>query len=84
MRFTCNISKDGDIWFVDIPTINASTQGRTKTEAYKMAVDLVENFINDASFQASVCNITDDAFEISGSNEASMRALVTKRNKDRK
>ena len=84
MRLTCTLAKDGDFWLVNIPTINASTQGKTKTEAYKMAVDLVENFINDPSFQASVCNVTEDEFEISGSDEASMRALVVKRNKDRK
>lgn len=79
MRFSGKLTKDGKFWLAAIPAIDAMTQGRTKEEAYGMAADLVETFINDESFKATVHPGPGDTFEVSGSDPLKMKALAEKR-----
>ncbi|HLG20161.1 MAG TPA: helix-turn-helix transcriptional regulator [Bdellovibrionota bacterium] len=41
LAFEGHIHKDGKFWLVEIPGLNLMTQGRSKTEAYKMARSVV-------------------------------------------
>jgi predicted RNase H-like HicB family nuclease len=79
MRFSGKLIKDGKFWLAEIPAIDAMTQGHTEEEAYEMAADLVENFINDESFKATVHPGPDGTFEVSGSDPLKMQALALKR-----
>jgi predicted RNase H-like HicB family nuclease len=79
MRFSGKITKDGKFWLANIPVIDAMTQGHTEKEAYEMAADLVETFINDESFKATVHPGPDGTFEVSGSDPLKMKVLAEKR-----
>lgn len=79
MRFSCKLIKDDKFWLVDIPIIDAMTQGCTKEEAYEMAIDLIETFINESDFKATIHIGPNDTFEISGSDPQKMEELVLKR-----
>ena len=37
MRFEGTVDKDGKLWLVEIPALDALTQGRTRQEALAMA-----------------------------------------------
>jgi hypothetical protein len=41
LSFEGHITKDGEFWLVEIPGLNLMTQGRIKSEAYKMAKSIV-------------------------------------------
>lgn len=81
MKFKGRISFDGKFWLVEIPEIDAMTQGRSLEEAQEMATDLVENFINDPNFKASISiKPTEEYFfDIIGTDPQKMRELFLKR-----
>jgi predicted RNase H-like HicB family nuclease len=41
MRLPGRIWTDGKHWLVDVPTLDATTQGRTRAEAIRMVGDLI-------------------------------------------
>lgn len=82
MRIPGTIIKEGKYWIVDIPILDAMTQGRTKAEAYEMAADLVENFIDDRQFKATVFPGPGNTFEVSGSDPRKLLALALKRQRE--
>ncbi|MHA1666033.1 MAG: hypothetical protein ACTSW7_01510 [Candidatus Thorarchaeota archaeon] len=79
IKFKGSIYRDGKFWLAVIPIIDALTQGYTRKEACDMAVDLVENFINDEDFVATIQLNKDNTFEITGSDPQKMEELVLKR-----
>ena len=64
MRFTGRIKKDGRLWLVEIPALDAFTQGRTKREAFAMAEDLIETMAGVKGFRATVYPTGAETFEI--------------------
>ncbi len=83
MRFEGRIWKDGKHWLVEIPVLNAMTQGRTKKEAFDMAADLVETLVNVKGFTVQVHPFQGDNFELSSNNPRLMLALMLKRQRQR-
>ena len=79
VKFSGRVFQDGDFWLVEIPDIDAMTQGHTKEEAFEMVKDLVENFVNEDGFEASVFPNPDDTFEVTGSDPRKMEELYEKR-----
>jgi ribosome-binding protein aMBF1 (putative translation factor) len=43
MRIAGTIEKEGKLWGIEIPALALSTQGRSKKEAYEMAVSVVKD-----------------------------------------
>lgn len=83
MRFEGRIWKDGKYWLVEIPVLDAMTQGRTKKEAFEMAADLVETLVDVKGFTVRVYPLPQDRFELASDNSRLMVALMLKRQRQR-
>jgi DNA-binding XRE family transcriptional regulator len=83
VRFDGRIWKDGEFWLVEIPLLNAMTQGRTKKEAYEMAADLVKTLVDVKGFTVKVHPSQGNSFELNSNNPKLMLALMLKRQRQR-
>ncbi len=79
MRLSGRVYRDGKRWLVEIPILDAMTQGRTRKEAYAMGADLVESLVNRPGFKVHIHPTVDGDFEISVSDTRYVVALVLKR-----
>jgi Helix-turn-helix domain len=82
VRFPGRITKDGKFWIVEIPAFDASTQGRTKREAFAMAEDLIETMADVKGFRASVYPVSGDAFELGANRTGVLLALLLRRQRE--
>lgn len=82
MRFPGRIRKDGKFWLVEIPAFDACTQGRTKSEAFAMAGDLIETMAGVRGFRVTVEKTGGETFEIGGNRIAVMLALLLRRQRE--
>ena len=83
MRFEGRLWKDGRHWLVEVPALNAMTQGRTKAEAYEMIQDLVETMADRPGFEVAVHPLSGDRFEIGANEVRTLVALLLKRQRER-
>jgi len=82
MRFEGRLTQDGRWWLVEIPALNAMTQGRSRTDALKMAADWLETMVNRTDFHAEVHPKGKFEFEIGGSDVGAMTALLLRRRRE--
>jgi hypothetical protein len=82
MRFEGKVFRDGRFWLAEIPLLGAMTQGRTRKEALIMIVDWLQTMVNRDDFMAVVHPTAGTHFEISGSDAASMTALLLRRRRE--
>lgn len=82
MRLWGTVKKDGKLWLVEIPILDAMTQGRTRKEALAMAADMVETLVGSADFEVTVHAAKHGEIEIEGSNTRKMIALLLKRQRE--
>ena len=54
MRLFGRLHRDGEYWLVEVPMLDAMTQGHSKAEALAMAKDLVETLANRPGFSVAV------------------------------
>ena len=83
MRLLGNVYEDGKFWLVEVPLLDAMTQGHTKREALEMAKDLVESLANRAGFSAVVHPGAEGDFEVSSTDVRGMIGLVLRRQRER-
>lgn len=83
MRFHGRVYKDGKFWLVEIPILNAMTQGRTRKEALAMVQDLLETLANRPGFSVQVHPGEQGEFEVSSSDTRSMISLLLRRQRER-
>lgn len=83
MRLIGNVYEDGKFWLVEVPMLDAMTQGHTKREALEMAKDLVESLANRPGFSAVVHPGTESDFEVSSTDVRGMIGLVLRRQRER-
>ena len=83
MRFQGRIKRDGGWWLVEIPAFDATTQGRTKREAFAMAEDLIETMAGMQGFRAKVYPIRDGSFELGANRVDVLLALLLRRQRER-
>lgn len=79
MRFSGKIYKDGEFWLAEIPILDAMTQGHTKKEAYKMALDMIESMVNKEGFHVELYKGENGIFEIGSSDSRSLISLLLQR-----
>jgi len=79
MRFEGKLSRDGRFWLAEIPLLDAMTQGGTRAEALAMVGDWLETMVDSQGFRAEVYPTGKNAFEVSGSDVATMVALLLRR-----
>ena len=83
MRLFGRLHRDGDYWLVEVPMLDAMTQGHSKAEALAMAKDLVETLANRPGFSVAVHPGKKDDFEISSTDVRSMVGLLLRRQRER-
>lgn len=83
MRFHGRVYKDGKFWLVEVPILNAMTQGRTRKEAFAMIEDLLETLANRTGFVVQVHLGKQGEFEVSSSDTRSMISLLLRRQRER-
>jgi hypothetical protein len=83
MRFPGRIRRDGRFWLVEVPALDAVTQGRTKREALAMVEDLVETMAGVRGFRATVYPTGGETFEIGGNRLGVLLALLLRRQRER-
>jgi hypothetical protein len=84
MRLEGKIWKDGKHWLVEVPALNAMTQGRTKREAYMMLEDLVETMMDSPGFEATAYPQSDDRLELGSNNVKLLVALLLRRQREKR
>lgn len=82
MRFEGKVVRDGRFWLAEIPLLDATTQGRTRTEALEMIGDWLETMVNREGFCAEVHPTSKQDFEVSGNDVAAMTALLLRRRRE--
>jgi DNA-binding XRE family transcriptional regulator len=75
--------KDGRLWLVEIPALHASTQGRTKSEALRMAEALIETMADTKGFRATAYSTVGANFEIGANRINVLLALLLRRQRER-
>ncbi len=79
MRLAGKIWNDGKFWVVSIPSLDLSTQGTTRNNAYKMAKSVVEDIVGKQNFKVHVEILPGDRFTVSTQKTAELVALMLKR-----
>ena len=83
MRLFGRVYEDGAFWLVEIPLLEAMTQGRSKGEGLRMAKDLVESLANRPGFSATIYPSQGDTFEVGSTDVRGMVGLVLRRQRER-
>ena len=83
MRVQGRIYEDGGFWLVEVPMLDAMTQGTTRDEALVMAKDLVETLVDRPRFSVTVHARGNGDIEIGSDDSRSLVALILKRQRSR-
>lgn len=81
LRLPGRLWKDGRFWLIEVPALDAMTQGRTRKEAFAMIKDLVETMVDTREFRVKVIAGHGDRFEVAGDAEY-MLALFLRRQRE--
>lgn len=89
MELEGKVYKDGKFWLVEIPVLDAMTQGKTRKEALAMAKDLViqmaiSYFSNEirADFRVTLSDYRKDLIGISANDTKLLLALSLRRQRE--
>ena len=83
MRIEGRVYKDGRNWLVELPILDAMSQGASKKEALEMAADLVESLVNKTEFKVQVHGQRGEFFELSVNSERDLIALLLRRQREK-
>ena len=83
MRFPGRVKKEGRFWLVEIPAFDATTQGRTKHEAFAMAEDLIETMADARGFRATAYATGGETFKIGANRIGVLLTLLLRRRVNR-
>ena len=79
MRFKGRVWKDRRLWLIEVPILDAMTQGSTRKEAYEMIVDLIITMANKPEFKVSVVPGKSGTFEVTSDDSKTLVALLLRR-----
>lgn len=82
MRFCGKVYKDGKFWLVEVPILDAMTQGRTRIEALAMIKDLLESLVNRPGFSVTVYSKRGE-LEVTSSDPQGLISLFLRRQRER-
>ncbi len=83
MRLEGRMWKDETFWLVEIPILDAMTQGHSRREALEMAGDLVETLADTDGFRAEARHVAGDRIEVSCNDSRQLVALVLRRQRQK-
>lgn len=84
MRLEGKVWRDGKHWLVEVPALEAMTQGRTRKEACAMLEDLVETMVDRSGFKASVHSGRRDSLELGANDVRLLVALLLRRQREKR
>ena len=84
MRLEGRIWKDGKHWLVEVPALDAMTQGRTRRDACTMLADLVETMADRPEFEARVYPGSGDRLELESNDPRLLVALLLRRQREKR
>ncbi len=79
MKFEGVLTRDGKFWVVEIPGLDLMTQGRSKTEALRMAKSVVEDIVGKPKFKVQVESVLENKFLIGSDDTTELVALMLQR-----
>ncbi|HSX10912.1 MAG TPA: helix-turn-helix domain-containing protein [Chlamydiales bacterium] len=88
MEIQARVWKDGKFWLVEIPSLDAMTQGKSKADAIRMAKDLVTEMIQSyfktkGDVKVVVSNQSKDTLCITATEVKLLTALVLRRQREK-
>jgi DNA-binding XRE family transcriptional regulator len=83
MRLAGRIWKDGKHWLVEVPMLDATSQGRTRVEAFRMIADLVATMADKPGFAVEVFPGPGSQFEIGTPDAAALVAVMLRRQREK-
>lgn len=83
MKLKGRLWKDGKMWLIEVPMLDALTQGRTKKEAFEMMGDLVETMADKPGFKVIICQGKGREFELDSNHTASLISLILRRQRQK-
>ncbi len=80
MVFTGHFWKEGKYWVITVPSLEITTQGKSKKDALRMMADAVECHVDKSHFKAkaTLCEKSSN-FTLSSNDEPELIALFLKR-----
>lgn len=84
MRFEGRVWQDGKFWLIEVPALQAMTQGHTRGEAYEMMKDLIETMADRPGFEATVHPLSGDLLEVGANDVKVLVALLLRRQRERR
>lgn len=90
MEIEGKIWKDGKFWFIEVPALDAMTQGKTRKEVLAMAEDLVFEMARsyfedeiDRDFSVAIVDYKKNVVGITASNNKLLLALSLRRQREK-
>lgn len=82
MRLEGTIQRVGKLWAVEIPALAAHTQGRSRKDAYVMALAWIRDILDRQDFPVEVYPGKEGHFEIGSEEDETLIALVIRRQRE--
>jgi DNA-binding XRE family transcriptional regulator len=79
MIFDGRVWKEKHFWLIEIPALDAMTQGRTKSEAFEMLDDLLRTMIDKTPFRVVIGATKGQRFHVEMSQDATVTGLILRR-----
>lgn len=89
MEIEATLKKDGKFWLIEIPALDAMTQGKTRKEALSMTEDLVHEMIisyfpdSNKGLKITIIDRSANVLGISSNNNRLMLALSLRRQREK-
>ncbi len=83
LTFEGRIVKDGKFWLVEIPGLNLMTQGRSKSEAYKMARSVVIDASENRHLKLQLVKTRKDTFLLFSDDLDTLIPLLLKKQRQK-
>jgi len=84
MRLAGRVRKEGTLWLAEVPILDAMTQGRTRREAFRMIVDIVETMADTRGFEVQVYPGSQGRFQIGTPDAAALVAVLLRRQREKR
>jgi hypothetical protein len=83
MRFHGKLYRSGRHWVVDVPVFDATTQGRSRTEALGLIADWFHAMVDRDGFTLRVHHVADDEIEVASDDTRAMISLLLQRQRQK-
>ena len=83
MRFQGKLYRSGRHWIVEVPVFDATTQGRSRTEALEMIADWFHAMVGRKGFAVRVHHVADGEIELASDDTRAMISLLLQRQRQR-